>query len=340
MNLQDVFCPYDECVDKGQVGKGNVVWFQQKRLRCKCQSCGRTFSYKRGTLFYRLHRSAEEVSRVVTLLAYGCPCQAIVAAFKLDERTVMDWQHRAGQHAAKVQETHLKPLDLQQVQADEMRIKLQADKVVWVAMAIMVSTRLWLGAVVSTHRDSQLIGQLAQLVRRWAQQLALFVTFDGFAAYRDAFEHAFTERRRSSTSRRTQACVWAYLTLAQVVKHKPDGRFRLDRFVLRGSCTMLVRLRKLSQGYGTINTAFIERLNGTFRLYLAVLVRRTHGLARTEQTVTHAVFLLGVVYNFCRVHGSLKYATPAMAAGLTDHCWSVADLLWFRPTITPHSSTV
>lgn len=50
-------------------------------------------------------------------------------------------------------------------------------------MAIMVSTRLWLGAVVSTQRDSALVAQLAQLVRRWDKRLALLITFDGFAAY-------------------------------------------------------------------------------------------------------------------------------------------------------------
>ena len=38
MNLQDVCCPYDECSDKGQVGKGNVVWFHKARQRCKCQT--------------------------------------------------------------------------------------------------------------------------------------------------------------------------------------------------------------------------------------------------------------------------------------------------------------
>ncbi len=65
---------------------------------------------------------------------------------------------------------------------------------------------------------------------------------------------------------------------------------------------MLARLRTATQWEGPINTAFIERLNGTFRAYLAPLVRRTHGLARTQQTVTDAVFLLGCVYNFCRLH--------------------------------------
>ncbi len=102
--------------------------------------------------------------QVVTLLAYGCPCQAIVAAFGLDERTVMDWQQRAGVHAQAVHEAFIQPVDLQQVQADELRVKLQGRGVLWVAMAIMVSTRLWLGAVICPQRDRHLIDNLAGLV--------------------------------------------------------------------------------------------------------------------------------------------------------------------------------
>ena len=290
-------------------------------------------------MFYGLRTEEGVVEKVVTLLAYGCPVQAIVAAFSLDERTVMDWQHRAGTHSQAVHEAHTKPLNLEQVQADEMRIKLQGKQAVWVAMAVMVSTRVWLGAVVSAHRDSTLIAQLAQLVRRWAKMLALFITFDGFAAYRDAFEQAFADKQKRPRGRPAK-CVWSCLTLAQVVKHKVEGKLRIARYVLRGSCTMLVRLRNTSQGYGTINTAFIERLNGTFRAYLAPLVRRTHGLARTQQTVQNAVWLLGCVYNFCRPHTSLGSVTPAMAAHLTAHVWSVSELLWFRPIPPSASSTI
>ena len=220
-----------------------------------------------------------------------------------------------------------------------MGIKLQGNVVLWVAMAIMVSTRLWLGAVVSRRRDQQLIGNLAALVRSWACQVALLITFDGFAAYREAFERVFSDRRRGLRGR-TVRCVWPCLTLAQVVKHNANGTLQLARYVLRGSCTMLVRLRRQTQGEGTINTAFIERLNGSFRAYLAPLVRRTHGLARADATVTDAIFLFGCVYNFCRVHTSLQRLTPAMAAGLTDHRWTVTELLWCRPRPQLPSSTL
>lgn len=66
MNLQEVFCPDEGCVDKGKVGQGNVVWFQRKRQRCKCQSCGRTFSYRHGTMFYRLRTEASVVEQIIT----------------------------------------------------------------------------------------------------------------------------------------------------------------------------------------------------------------------------------------------------------------------------------
>lgn len=69
---------------------------------------------------------------VATLIAHGCPLQAIVAAFKLDERTVMDWQVRTGEHCQQVHE-HLvqQPRDLEHVQGDEIRVKGQGKVSGW-----------------------------------------------------------------------------------------------------------------------------------------------------------------------------------------------------------------
>jgi transposase-like protein len=86
----------------------------------------------------------------------------------LDERTVLDWQARAGQHCQRVHE-HLveQPRDLGQVQADEIRVKIQGG-ILWMAMAMQVQTRLWLGGVLSTARDMNLIVTLMQKVRHSA----------------------------------------------------------------------------------------------------------------------------------------------------------------------------
>ena len=82
-------------------------------------------------------------------------------------------------------------------------------------------------------------------------------------------------------------------------------------------------------GLGVINTAYIERLNATFRTWLPALTRRSRTPARQVAQVEAAMFWTGVVYNFCRVHTTLN-GTPAMAADLTDHVWPVDELLHYR----------
>jgi hypothetical protein len=102
-------------------------------------------------------------------------------------------------------------------------------------------------------------------------------------------------------------------------------------------------------GSGGINTAFIERLNATCRPCLACLGRRSRDLARSVTTLEHGLFWVGCLYNFCPPHASLRvplyvgrYArrrwvprTPDLAAGLTDHIWSVEELLTFKVPSPP-----
>src|SRR5713226_6165566 len=76
MNPQDTFCPNWDCPARGQRGQGNIGIHSQKRRRYICHVCGKTFSERQGTAFYRLHSSVELVTLVITLLAYGCPLQA------------------------------------------------------------------------------------------------------------------------------------------------------------------------------------------------------------------------------------------------------------------------
>jgi transposase-like protein len=91
MDPQTQFCPNMACPARGKTGEKNIVIHSRKPERYKCKEGKQTFSAKVGTPFHRLHYSPELVSCVMTLIAFGCPVQAIVAAFDLDERTVMDW---------------------------------------------------------------------------------------------------------------------------------------------------------------------------------------------------------------------------------------------------------
>jgi hypothetical protein len=142
---------------------------------------------------YRLRTAKATVTIVVTLLAWGCPLQAIVMAFGLDERTVANWQARAGAHCQRVH-AHLveQPRDLGAVQADEIWVKLQKLKV-WMAMALQVSTRLWLGGVVSPHRDRALIRALVSQIRACALPRPLLISVDGLETYVKAIRLLFRE---------------------------------------------------------------------------------------------------------------------------------------------------
>jgi len=137
---QTLFCPNSACSASGQVGKGNIGVHSVKEGRCKCHVCSQTFAVSKGTVFYRLRTAKDLVVIVVTLLAHGCPLQAIVAAFGLDERTVLSWQARSGEHCQGVHE-HLVEhgRDLGQVQADEIRAKTQGG-ILW-----MAGPRAWAG---------------------------------------------------------------------------------------------------------------------------------------------------------------------------------------------------
>jgi hypothetical protein len=124
--------------------------------------------------------------------------------------------------------------------------------------------------------------------------------------------------------------VWDCLSIVQLVKQQA-GKWVLQRWVLSGSCSAIRYLLNLTQDVGTtINTAYIERLNATFRAHLACFARRTRCPARSLQAVGERVFLVGCLYNFCWLHASLHKHTPAMAAGLTDHQWSLEEFLWAR----------
>ena len=117
----------------------------------------------------------------------------------------------------------------------------------------------------------------------------------------------------------------------------------VEQRIVQGAQAQVAALLQKTQNGGMINTAYIERLNATFRSRITALVRRGRALARQMGTLHDAMYLVGTVYNFCTYHQSLRVPlylpngkrrwlrrTPAIAAGITDHLWSVEELLSFR----------
>ncbi len=233
------------------------------------------------------------------------------------------------------------------VQCQEQQNSAQNDRKInhmWMAMAMDVGTRLWLGGVVDVQRNKRLILSLAQKVKSCAKNWNFLLSVDGLSCYASAFMFIFSWLIYTGRGGRPKREAAPGMMIVQVVKEYARGRVaRVTRRILRGRAVAVAAVLR-STGCAKINTSFIERLNATFRGRLATLVRKGRAIAHTEsRLLEQGMYLTGCTYNFCYFHESLRVLasasgtkkwierTPAMAAGLTDHRWTMKELLGYKP---------
>jgi len=325
------------CPRCGSESNGRIGIHSHPERRYKCHRCGKTFSDRYGTPLYGLKAPTWQVVVVLTLLAYGCPRQArpmgTRIAFGLDERTVSTWQRKAGLQAKGVQEAMVctGAIDGGQVQGDEFYLRTQCGGV-WLATAMSVFSRLFLWGAVSVERKCALVTQVVTKVKAAVQpNQPLLWAVDGFGAWTQAILHHFRVPCHTGKPGRPALLISPHLPIVQVIKHRLGRQLcAIERRLLQGSRQGAEVLLSTSQcDFGCFNTAYIERLNATLRTWLPAATRRSRTPAARRLQLEAAFFWTAVVYNFAHVHASLQ-ATPAMAAGLTTHVWSIDQLLRFR----------
>jgi len=221
MRPELVVCPKSDCGASDHIGIHS-----HKERRYICHTCHRTFAETTGTMLYGRKHPIWVVLVVLSLLAYGCPIPALVATFDLDERTIADWQDKAGQHAKRVQHQVVcqGQVDVGQVQADELYTKTQAGAV-WVATAMTVFSRLWLWGAISWDRDTALVEPVIAQVRAAAQiGKPILFAVDGFKAYVSCILKVFRDPQRTGKRGRPPLKVWDNLHIVQVVKQRVGRR--------------------------------------------------------------------------------------------------------------------
>jgi IS1 family transposase len=308
--------------------------------------------------------------RVLACLAEGLGIRGTARVFEVDPNTVLQWLVEAAEQLQAFAQYFLHDIRVHQVQLDELFALLSAVKdgevseteaierlermSQWVWVAMDPESKLLL--VIDVGNRTLALAQ--RVVHHVAQVLApncapLFLT-DGFREYLTAlvthYGHWVQPARRQAIgpSPKPRWMPLPQLLYAQVVK--TVRRRRLVRVSHRVVFGTLEAVQQVLAACGwQINTAFVERVNLTIRQHVAAVGRRVSTLCKGEDGLRQQLALYHVYYNFCLPHTSLRQplpqplrtngmgsakqwwpCTPAMAAGLTDHVWTLREVLLFR----------
>jgi IS1 family transposase/transposase-like protein len=346
----------------------------------QCVACGTYFLETHGTPLHGTRVAPELVVWAVGALAEGLGIRAVARVFEVDPNTVLRWLVEAADHAATLSRYFLHDLRVTQVQLDELFALLRTVKAGnvsegeaiqrlsrsphWVWVAIDPITKLLLTIDVGDRTLAMAQCMVHQVVQVLAPDCgALFIT-DGFKEYAMAllthYGHWVQPPRRQANGPAPKAR-WIplpQLLYAQVVKQYRRRRLVGVRHRVVFGALSGVKHVLASRGW-QINTAFIERVNLTIRQHVAAVGRRVIALCKGEGGLRQQLALYHVYYNFCLPHASLRQplplpepthgtgsakiwrpCTPAMAAGLTDHVWSLREVLLFRVPPWPQPAGV
>jgi transposase-like protein len=261
-------CPNSDCSTSGRLGIHS-----HKERRFICHACKTTFAATSGSPLFGLKSPLWVVSLVLTLLAYGCPIPAIVAAFGLDERTVAAWLRKAGQHAKAVQEQVVcnGQIERGQVQGDELYVKHQGGKV-WMGLAMSVFSRLWLWGAVAPHRDSELITQVVRRVRAAAKLgEPILWAVDGFVAWTSAILDVFRDPQPTGKRGRPPLVVWADLHSIQVVKQYTKRRVSSVKRTLAYGCQQCLQAGRMTHKDHELQGSALALLLALFVIFAHVM---------------------------------------------------------------------
>src|SRR5215467_1395100 len=345
-----------------------------------CTSCCGYFQETHGTPLHGKRVAPEKLVWAVGALCEGLGMRAVARVFEVDPNTVLGWLVEVADHAAAFTQYVLHDVRVTQVQLDALFALLSAVKTGEVsdAEAIQRLSRSphWVWAAIDpvTKRlltldgGDRTLAMAQRVVHQVVQGLApgcvpLFIT-DGFKDY--------------LTALLTHDGQWVQLPRRHDKGPAPKPRWMPLPQLLSAPVITTVRRRRLVRVrhrvvFGTletvnavlaplgcqINTAFIERLNLTLRHHVAAVGRRVSTLCKHEAGVRQQLALYHVYHNFCLPHASLRQPlsqprptqghgsaktwqprTPAMAAGLTDHVWTLREVLLFRVPPWPQPAGV
>jgi IS1 family transposase/transposase-like protein len=333
-----------------------------------CLACKRHFLETHGTPFHGKQVDPDKLVWAIAALAEGLGIRAVARVFETDPTTVLGWLMEAAEHLEAFSHHFVHDLHVEQVQMDELFALLSAVKDgkvseqqaikrlsrsphwVWVAMDPVCKLILAIEVGERTLAMAQCL--VHQVTRVLAPHCAPLFLTDGFRAYLTALVTHYgrwLQPERCHDKGPQPQPRWMPvpgLLYAQVVKRYRRRRIvEVTHRVIFGAAQSIESI--LAQRGWKINTSFVERLNLDVRQHVAAIGRRVNTLSKHEAGLRQQLMLFQGYHNFVLPHASLRVPlpdvpegtasvkrwqqrTPAMAAGVTNHVWSLREVLLYR----------
>ena len=302
-----------ECKRKGRDRKG--------QQRYQCRQCSKTFLEPRADHLDGMYLPIDKAEMVLRMLLEGSSISSVERLTEVHHTTILKLLVLAGEKAERIMAQKIVNVPVRDVQADEVwqfvGCKAKAKRPehnafwgdCWTFIAMETHSKLVLNVTIG-DRNQTSTDTFIEGLRHATNWSHYQITTDGFAAYRSAITTTLGDRVD-------------FAQLVKVYRATPEGERRYSPAEVVSTEVVPVCGRPDPE---RICTSHVERQNLSLRMGLRRFTRLTNAFSKKFENHCAATMLWFAFYNFCRVHKSLR-VTPAMEAGVTDHVWSVRELL-------------
>lgn len=264
----------------------------------------------------------EKRVQVIAALVEGNSIRATVRMTGVAKNTIVKLLLDVGTACLEYQDKRLRNLKCKRIQCDEIWSFCYAKEKnvptskkgqfgygdVWTWVAIDPETKLVPSFMVGNRTALAAREFMDDLASRLASRVQL--TTDGHRAYLEAVEEAFGSE-----------VDYAMLVKLYGTDSEPDTRYSPAECI---GCREIAVAGRPDPKH--ISTSHVERQNLTMRMKMRRFTRLTNAFSKKIENHVHAIALHYMHYNFCRIHQTLRI-TPAMEAGVSDHIWSVEEIV-------------
>ena len=294
---------------------------RQNRQRYQCTQCRKVFTDARDNALGGMYLPIEKAEMVLSLLLEGSSVSSIERITGIHHGTILKLLVLAGEKCERIMATKIRNVQVRDVEADEVwsfigkkekRVRPEDDQNLgdcYTFVAIERHSKLVLNIAMG-KRNQSTTDAFIEGVRHATASTRFQITTDGFGPYKAAIWNTLHDR-----------CDFAQLI--KVYRSPQDGEKRYSPAEVQSVEVVPVMGRPDQE---RICTSIVERSNLSLRMGLRRFTRLTNAFSKKWENHWAAVAVWYCWYNFGRVHKSLR-TTPAMAAGISDHIWSVRDLL-------------